>query len=294
MASSQNIKQITVVSGKGGTGKTSIITSLAYNLKNSAILADADVTAADISIIFPSEESLDFEYKGMKKAAINEELCTKCGLCSDHCRFYAIDLDFKVNEMRCEGCSLCYHLCPESAISMNEKVSGYYYISDTRIGKIIHAKLNPGEKNSGLLVAEVRKKAKAQAETENKRILLIDGSPGIGCPVISSLTGTDLMIAVTEPTLSGKHDLERLIILAEQMKLKSFVIVNRYDINDDITRQIEIFCEKKTIPYVKIPYNPAFVEAMVEKKTLSEIESDLREVKAIQKKLLEISDLIKN
>ncbi|MHA2308268.1 MAG: ATP-binding protein [Candidatus Heimdallarchaeaceae archaeon] len=293
MKEGDEIKEITVISGKGGTGKTSIIASLAYYLKDCAILADADVTAADLSIIFPPEESESYEYKGMKKAVIDQDTCSKCNLCFESCRFEAISPDFVVNDLRCEGCSLCYHICPESAITMEEKVSGHYYISDTRIGKMVHANLNPGEKSSGLLVAEVRKQAEEQAKNLNKNLVLIDGSPGIGCPVISSLTGTDMVIAVTEPTLSGKHDLERVLLLIKQLNLNCYVIINRSDINENITKEIVKLCKENNMLYTRIPFDPAFVEAMVEKKSIAEIESDEIMVRGIQKTLLNISNLIK-
>ena len=292
MTSKADIKQLTVISGKGGTGKSSIIASIAYLLKDRALLADADVDAADLYIIFPPLKSETEEYKGLKKAVIDFEKCTKCNICQESCRFHAIDSNLLIDSFKCEGCALCFHVCPVSAISMEERVSGYYYSSDTRLGKMVHAKLNPGEESSGLLVAEVRRKAKEEAEKTNKNLILIDASPGLGCPVISSITGSDLALIVTEPTLSGKHDLERILKLLEQFRIPSYIIVNRYDINEDITKEIEEMCEESAPVISRIPYNPIFTKAMIEKKSVVEIETTDELVKNIQDLLQNIAIIV--
>jgi MinD superfamily P-loop ATPase len=282
-------KQLTVISGKGGTGKSSIIASLAYIMKDKIVLADADVDAADLYLIFTPKESATHEYCGLKKAEIDLEVCTKCNICRDSCRFDAINPEFIVQPFKCEGCALCYHVCPESAVMMKENVSGHYFISDTRIGKMVHAKLKPGEESSGLLVAEVRKKANEVAKELSRELILIDGSPGIGCPVISSITGSDLALVVTEPTISGKHDLERVLDLLEQFRIRSFVIVNKSDINLRITKEIEEICKEKSPVIARIPHNHIFTNAMIEKKTVTEMDSRNEEEKKIQKTLLKIA-----
>ena len=292
MIGKNTTKQLTVISGKGGTGKSSIIASLAYILKDKIILADADVDAADLYLIFTPKESSTYEYYGLKKAEIDLDACSKCDLCRDSCRFDAIDTDLIVHPFKCEGCGLCYHICPESAIKMKENISGHYFISDTRIGKMVHAKLKPGEESSGLLVAEVRKKANELAKELNKGLILIDGSPGIGCPVISSITGSDMALVVTEPTISGKHDLERVLNLLEQFRISSYVIVNKADINIDITKDIEEICEEKSPVIACIPHNHIFTTAMIEKKTVIEMETKNEKEKEIQKTLLKIAHTI--
>ena len=294
MISKNTTKQLTVISGKGGTGKSSIIASLAFILKDKIILADADVDAADLYLIFTPKESSTHEYYGLKKAEIDHNVCTKCNLCRDSCRFDAIDADLIVQPFKCEGCGLCYHICPESAVKMKENISGHYFISDTRIGKMVHAKLKPGEESSGLLVAEVRKKANEVAKELNKELVLIDGSPGIGCPVISSITGSDMALVVTEPTISGKHDLERVLELLKQFRIMSYVIVNKADINLDITKEIEDICKEKSPVIACIPHNHIFTTAMIEKKTVIEIETRNEEEKKIQETLKEIASVIEN
>jgi len=283
MNSKSKTKQLTVISGKGGTGKSSIIASLAFIMKEKIVLADADVDAADLYLIFTPKESSTHEYYGLKKAEINQNACTKCNLCRDSCRFDAIDADFFIHPFKCEGCGLCYHVCPESAVKMKEHVSGHYFISDTRIGKMVHAKLKPGEESSGLLVAEVRKKANEVAKELNRELILIDGSPGIGCPVISSITGSDMALVVTEPTISGKHDLERVLELLEQFRIKSYVIINKSDINLNITKDIEEICKEKSPVIACIPHNHIFTTAMIEKKTVIEMDTKDREEQEIQK-----------
>ena len=259
-----DIRQVTVISGKGGTGKSTIIASIAACLKDKAILADADVDAADLYLLFEPEQSEGFDFYGLRKAKINQELCTECGICLETCRFEAISKDFEVIQTRCEGCAACHHLCP----------------------------ISPGEESSGLLVAEVRKVAKQTAENQNRDLVLIDGSPGIGCPVISSLVGVDMAIIVTEPTLSGYHDLDRILQLLEQFKIPGYIVINRYNINEEIAQKIESDFEN-TFPIVtKIPYNPIFVQAMIEKKSVLEVETEDKDVLQIKKMIIELSNFI--
>ncbi|MHA1198824.1 MAG: 4Fe-4S binding protein, partial [Candidatus Heimdallarchaeaceae archaeon] len=197
-------------------------------------------------------------------------------------RFGAVTEELTIDPTKCEGCSLCYHACPVSAITMNDVVSGQYFVSKTRIGEMVHARLNPGEESSGLLVAEVRKIAKTIAAGNDKKLVLIDGSPGIGCPVISSLIGTNFAFVVAEPTLSGHHDLDRILQLLKQFKIPGFIIVNRSDINDDISQKIQDEFQDSFPVIGKIPYNPIFVKAMLEKKSIMEMVSEDENVIAIQ------------
>jgi MinD superfamily P-loop ATPase len=288
------IKQVTIISGKGGTGKSSIIASIAYDLKDISVLADADVDAPDLYLIFEPSETERFSYYGLKKAVINKDLCTECNSCKESCRFEAIEDDLVVNGIKCEGCGLCYHVCSEKAIEMVERESGVYMSSATRIGKMIHAQLNPGEESSGLLVAEVRNLSKEEAKKEQMKIILIDGSPGIGCPVISSLTGSDLAIVVTEPTLSGFHDLKRVLELLKHFNLDGYVIINRCDINNRISDEIEDYCKDEFPVIEKIPFNTIFTQAMIQKKAVIEMKSKEDSVIGIQERLRKISNFIKS
>ena len=201
------MKQLTVLSGKGGTGKTTITASFAVLAKN-AVIADCDVDAPDLHMLLHPRITETYEFKGSKLAMINEAACTKCGLCHEKCRFDAISENFQVDPFACEGCGVCAITCPAGAIALTERVSGQAYISKTKYGFMSHALLSPGESNSGKLVTLVRQNAKILAEKQNADFIVIDGSPGIGCPVIASVTGVDVGLIVTEPTMSGIHDLE--------------------------------------------------------------------------------------
>jgi MinD superfamily P-loop ATPase len=294
MSKQTNTKQVTIISGKGGTGKSSIIASLAYQLREVSLLADADVDAPDLYLIFEPSNTEKFSYFGLKKAVIDNARCIQCGLCKESCRFEAIEENFIINDFKCEGCSMCFHVCPENAIEMVDRESGKYMSSDTRIGKMVHAQLNPGEESSGLLVAEVRELSKKEAEKEGKTLILIDGSPGIGCPVISSLIGSDLAIVVTEPTLSGYHDLKRVMELLEHFNIAGYVIINRFDINEEISNEIEDYCKEENPVIEKIPFNRIFTKAMIQKKSVLELVSEDEEVIDIQNKLRKISEFIQN
>ncbi len=286
------VRQVTVISGKGGTGKTSLIASLAYLLQDKIILADADVDAADLYLIFPPTSSEETEYRGSRLAHIDFDKCTKCMICYEKCNYGAIDEQLNISNILCEGCGLCKHVCPEKAIDLVERISGHYYLSDTRIGKMVHAKLVPGEESSGLLVAEVRKKAIEVAKKMKRKLVLLDGSPGIGCPVISSLSGCHLAVVVSEPTLSGKHDLERIIELLKQFNIPGYIVMNKSDINDRISLEIEEQFSKDYPVIAKIPFNHAFTKAMIQKKAVVELEDEDEEVKKIQNIIKNIASLI--
>ena len=265
------MKQIAIVSGKGGTGKTSLVASLAALAKGRVVTADCDVDAPDLHLILQPTVRGRREFFGMKKAFIDELKCTKCGSCLDHCRFGAVH-DFQIDPALCEGCGVCKLVCPAQAVTMIDRLSGYAYISDTRFGPLIHAELFPGEEASGKLVAMVREMARDQAASQKRDLVLIDGSPGIGCPVIASLTGVDLALVVTEPTISGEHDLERVLRVTEHFGIKTLVCINKHDLNLAAAQRIEDLCRGRGVEIAgKLPFDPSVVEAMVLAKPVVEL-----------------------
>ena len=257
------MKEIVVLSGKGGTGKTSIVGSFAALVENK-VLADCDVDAADLHLLLKPVIKQNNEFWSGQVAEIDEEKCTQCGLCQEVCHFAAID-DFKVDPIACEGCGFCFHICPAEAITMKETLSGQWFISDTRYGTLVHARLGIAQENSGKLVALVRQQAKKIAEKQGFGYIISDGSPGIGCPVISSLSGADLALLVTEPTLSGIHDLERVLGVCHHFGVPALVCVNKYDLNEDNTHQIENYCSSRGIEVAaRIPFDNVVTEALVQ------------------------------
>jgi len=266
------VKEIVVLSGKGGTGKTTIVASLAA-LAKSKVMADCDVDAADLYLLLHPVTQERQEFWSGQVAFINEEKCTQCGLCSEVCRFEAIN-DFKVDPetshfgvdpISCEGCGFCYNICPEEAITMQENLSGHWFISETRYGPLVHARLGVAQENSGKLVAVVRQQAKLLAKKAGFDYIISDGPPGIGCPVISSLSGVNLAVIVTEPTLSGMHDLDRIIGVCHHFSLPIMVCINKYNINEDITHQIESYSLSQGIGLAsKIPFDNVVTEALVQ------------------------------
>lgn len=263
------MKQLTIISGKGGTGKTTITSAFAHLAENS-VLADSDVDAADLHLILEPDIKRRESYSGGSVAVIDEQKCTGCGLCAEKCRFDAIR-DFKVDPISCEGCTFCTYLCPEGAITMVPQTSGEWFVSSTREGPMVHAKLGIAEDNSGKLVSVVRQHAKEIAEKDKRDIVIIDGPPGIGCPVIASITGSDMVLVVTEPTLSGLHDMERVLDTAKHFSIPAMVCVNKFDINPENTEKIEDRCAEKGVPVVgRLPYDKAVTGAMILKKSVAE------------------------
>jgi len=264
------MKQLTILSGKGGTGKTSITASFAVLAKN-AVVADCDVDAPDLHMLLHPEIIKTQEFMGSKVAVIDEAKCVKCGFCRETCSFDAITSDLKVDAIACEGCGVCAVACPAQAIALTPRISGNAYISKTKYGFMSHALLYPGESNSGKLVTLVRQNAKILAEKENCDLIIIDSSPGIGCPVIASITGVNAALVVTEPTLSGIHDLERVLKLLDHFNVVPFVCINMYDVNADNTDKILSFCRENRIDVVGIiPFSPEVTHAMVNGKTIVE------------------------
>jgi len=256
------MKEIVVLSGKGGTGKTSIAGSLATLAKNK-VLADCDVDAADLHLLLSPSEKEKNEFRSGQVALIDSEKCTECGLCESMCRFDAIR-DYKVDPVSCEGCGFCSHICPVEAITMQECMAGYWFVSKTKYGTLVHARLGIAQENSGKLVAIVRQQAKKIAEEQNLDYIISDGPPGIGCPVISSLSGASMALLVTEPTLSGIHDLERVIGVCQHFDVPALVCINKYDINEENTKQIENFCHSQGIEVAaKVPYDTVVTEALI-------------------------------
>ncbi len=276
------MKEIVVISGKGGTGKTSVTASLAVLAGHDAVIADCDVDAADMHLLMkPVIEKSENFFSGVI-AQIDEDKCTNCGMCADVCRFNAIPVindQHTINSLNCEGCGYCEKVCPVDAITMPEQNVGDWYVSKTKIeNTLVHAKLGIGAENSGKLVAKVKNEAKGLAEENNKDYIIVDGSPGIGCPVVSSLSGANFVVLVTEPSLSGLHDLKRVYELVKKFNLKAGCIINKYDINKDVTKDIIQFLNDEAIEYIaSLPYDENFTKAMTFGKTI--VEYDKGELK---------------
>jgi MinD superfamily P-loop ATPase len=268
MEGEQNkVRQLAIVSGKGGTGKTTVAAAFA-SLATNKVMVDCDVDAADLHLLLQPKVLTQEKYFGGRSPQVDLEKCTQCGLCTEICRFNAID-NGMTDLIRCEGCGFCSHICPENAIMMNEAFSGDWFVSDTPYGPFVHARLGIGEENSGKLVTVVRKQAMEIAKEKNLNLIVIDGPPGIGCPVTASMTGVDLVLAITEPTLSGIHDLERILKLAEHFKIPSMVCINKFDINLQNSEQIVSYCDSSGSKVIgKIPYEPKVVEALVNTRTV--------------------------
>jgi MinD superfamily P-loop ATPase len=268
------LKQIAVISGKGGTGKTVLTASFAA-LAKKACFVDCDVDAADLHLLLNPEVKETHTFKSGKTASIDKEICTNCGECIDVCRFSAITDDFDVDPISCEGCGICSFICPSKAITMVENLSGEWYVSNTRYGPFVHAKLGIAEENSGKLVMKIRQAAQEVGETKRLDYIIIDGPPGIGCPVIASLSGVDLALIVTEPTMAGIHDMERIADVADHFSIPTKVVVNKYDINLDNSKAIEDICRKRNIDVLAhLPFSEKFVQSMVQGIPMPEFCSD--------------------
>jgi len=267
------MKELVILSGKGGTGKTSLTAAFAAITEN-RVLCDADVDAADLHLLMAPAVKQETDFTGGGIAEIDPDRCTSCGRCRELCRFEAIREDFVVDPIACEGCGVCVDLCPEQAIDFPIQTCGQWYISDTRFGPMVHARLGIAEENSGKLVALVRQEARKLVEAKNLDLILTDGPPGVGCPVIASLGGATALLIVAEPTVSGIHDMGRAAELAAHFKVPAMVCVNKYDLNTDQSDAIEALCRERNIAFVgRIPFDPVFTKAMVYGKTVFEYDS---------------------
>lgn len=256
-------RRLTVVSGKGGTGKT--ITSASFALlAGDAVTVDCDVDAADLHLLLQPETIERHQFVGGRVAARDAAACTDCGLCREACRFDAIKPDFDVADTGCEGCGFCARVCPTGAMKMVERANGEWFVSRTRCGTLVHARLGPAEENSGKLVTAVRNRAHEIAAEQSARRVIADGPPGIGCPTIAAITGADCVLAVTEPTPSGIHDLARLRAVVARFNLPMGCIVNRFDINASVAGDIEAWCRANAVTVIgRVPYDRAVVRAML-------------------------------
>lgn len=277
--------EITILSGKGGTGKTSVTTALASVAKNS-VFCDCDVDAADMFLIFDPKTIEEHAFESSKKAQINIEICAKCGICKTSCAFEAIqkiDNLFVVNQNLCEGCKLCEKLCPVKAITINTFMKNKWYVTNSRFGKFLWAKMGVGEENSGRLVTILKEKAREIAQNENLNYMINDGPPGIGCPVIASVSGTQKVLIITEPTLSGWHDAKRLLEIINRNKTEVFAVINKYDLNLEIAKKAEEFFITENIPLIgKIPFDKEIINAQIQQKNIVEYNPDSKITKIIK------------
>jgi len=280
------MKQIAFVSGKGGTGKSTLVSSLSILVKDK-MLADCDVDAPNLHILLNGDIVKQEDYFGAKEAVIDSSVCIKCGLCKRTCRFDAISEELEVLPVKCEGCGACTLVCPAQAICLEEVKTGQTYVAKTDRGTFSHALLDIGAEGSGKLVTEVRKNI--HNYKNNEKWVLIDGSPGIGCVVIASITGADAVVAVSEPTLSGLSDLKRVLSVAQHFQIPAFVCINKYDLNPEITAQIEEYCSGNDFPVIgKIPFDPTIVKALQQFKTPIEAGNEIvtEEIKKIWEQLM--------
>lgn len=257
------MREVVVLSGKGGTGKTVVAASFAA-LARSKVLCDCDVDAADLHLLLRPTVRETHEFWGRPLADIDLEACDRCGLCLEVCRFDAIQ-DFRVDPLACDRCGLCQHVCPREAVTMREDPCGHWYVSETRYGPLVYARLGPGRENSGELVAAVRGRARRMAMEQGADYILSDGPPGIGCPVISSLSSANLALIVSEPSLSGIHDLGRILAVCHHFGVAALVCINKYDLDEEGTRRIENSCRRVGVDVaLRIPFDTAVNEAIVQ------------------------------
>jgi len=274
------MKELVVISGKGGTGKTSIVASFAA-LADNAVLADCDVDAPDLHLLLQPDIRHTHEFSGGKLASVVAEKCVGCGRCEEVCNFDAPMFDGPANDMvgktyaidpvSCEGCKVCVEFCPVDAIEFNDSINGRWFVSETRFGPMVHAVLGIAQENSGKLVTLIRREAKQIAAEGKNDLVIVDGSPGIGCPVIASITGSDLVLVVTEPTISGRHDLDRVTELTEHFNVPTLICINKYDINLNIAEEIKATTLGRNLKVVgEIPYDPAVTKAQIAGKSIVE------------------------
>ncbi len=289
------MRELVIISGKGGTGKTSITAAFASFAEN-AILCDADVDAADLHLLTQPTIIRREAFMGGGIAHIKSEKCSSCGECRQLCRFEAISEHFIVDPIRCEGCGVCVDLCPQEAIDFPIQKCGEWFISNTRFGKMVHARLGIAEENSGKLVSLIRKEAAQLAHEHDTKLIVTDGPPGIGCPVIASITGATALLIVVEPTVSGVHDMERVLDLASHFKVPSMICINKSDLNKEMSKKIEQFAIDQNITLVgRIPFDPDFTLSMVQGLNIFEFRQHSQTVsilKDIWERIMESSAMI--
>lgn len=267
------MKQLVILSGKGGTGKTSVTAAFAHlasqsRLAGQIVLADADVDAANLELVLQPHLLEEQDFRGGQVAIIDQETCESCGDCVAVCRFDAInqtDGMYNVDPIACDGCAACVYQCPTESIVIQEQVVGKFYVSEGRYGPLYHANLYPGQENSGKLVTLVKQRARLQALDENRELVLVDGPPGIGCPVISATSGANLALIVAEPTVAGVHDMQRALQTVQHFGVKALVCINKADLNPKAADEIELFCQDSGIQMVgEIPFDLTVTSAMVQ------------------------------
>jgi MinD superfamily P-loop ATPase len=285
------VKQIVIISGKGGTGKT-VLTGAFAALAENKIIVDCDVDAANLHLLLNPTIKERHVFKSGFTASIDQKKCAHCLKCMKACRFDAIDDNLVIDPISCEGCGLCYHLCPTKAIELKENTSGEWFVSDTKFGIFVYAKLGIAEENSGKLVSLIRKQTQLIALEQNRDLIIIDGAPGIGCPVIACISNVDYAVIVTEPTLSGLHDAKRVIKVAQHFNVPIKLIINKYDLNEDMTKTITQYCDNNNISVIgKIEFNSTIVESVVNAQTImecsdSKLNGIKKEIKNIWQRLI--------
>lgn len=276
------LRELVIVSGKGGTGKTSIAAAFA-SLATNIVLCDADVDAADLHLLMQPSVQRSTDFMGGCLAEIRSDDCVECGRCLELCRFGAISDEYVVDSISCEGCGVCVDLCPEKAIDFPVQKCGEWFVSDTRFGPMVHARLGIAEENSGKLVSLVRQETRKLAEEKDRDLILTDGPPGIGCPVIASIGGATALVIVVEPTISGLHDMQRVADLAVHFKVPGLLCINKYDLNMEMTKRVEAFATERNMKLVgRIPFDPVFIRAMIQGKNVLEQEPDSKAAAAIR------------
>lgn len=293
--SDKSYRQIVVLSGKGGTGKTTLSAALA-KLINKKNIIDCDVDAANLHLVLKPEIMNQYDFSGGKKAVIEPDKCDECGLCKTICRFDAIK-NLAIDQISCEGCGFCFRICPNNAITFTTSKSGVYF--ECKIpenSQFYYARLNPGEGNSGKLVSEIKRRAEQNIAPDIEWIV-VDGPPGIGCPVNASIAGADYAVIVTEPTLSGIHDLKRLIKLLNTFKVMKGIVINKFDLNKTLALQIDKYAEEEMIPIIGvIPFNPEFMKALIRGNNIVEVNEDIRNIftRILRQLELQIEMIINN
>lgn len=292
------MKEITILSGKGGTGKTTVTAALACTGSN-LVMCDGDVDAADLHLILNPKILETHIFEGAWVASIDQDLCAQCGICIEYCRFDAISVDESgmrsIDPFKCEGCRLCERICPSQAIHSEKSINNSWYVSETRAGIMTHASMGPGEENSGKLVSQVRKKAREIAKETGANFLLTDGPPGTGCAAISSITGCNAVLLVIEASMSSLHDAQRLVELVRQFDIPLFAIINKFDIHTEVSKEIEAFLAEQSIPLLgKIPFDVSVVKAMVAGQSVPEYDPEsefTRIINSVSNKLFQESDV---